>query len=64
MFKFYYFQAIRTLNLVHEVLSGNSKRISYVLGGTPYPTLSAQELLHFLQAGNRMKRPENCSEEL
>ena len=36
----------------------------YVLGGTPYPTLSAQELLRFLKSGNRMERPDNCSEQL
>jgi len=34
------------------------------LGGTPYPTMTGQELLRFLRAGNRMKKPENCSDEI
>eukprot|EP00795_Rhopilema_esculentum_P002628 gene2628-823_t len=34
------------------------------LGGTPYPTMTGQELLRFLRAGNRMEKPENCSNEI
>ena len=34
------------------------------IGGTPYPTMTGQELLRFLRAGNRMKKPENCSDEM
>ena len=34
------------------------------LGGTPYPTVDPRELLEYLQNGNRMERPDNCSEEL
>ncbi|XP_035829197.1 fibroblast growth factor receptor 2-like [Aplysia californica] len=34
------------------------------LGGTPYPTIPARELLKELQRGYRMERPDNCSEEL
>ena len=36
----------------------------YQLGGTPYPTMTGQELLRFLRAGNRMAKPENCSDEM
>ncbi|XP_065683176.1 uncharacterized protein LOC100198829 isoform X2 [Hydra vulgaris] len=31
------------------------------LGGTPYPTISNNELLEFLKSGKRMDRPDNCS---
>lgn len=34
------------------------------LGGFPYPTVSNHELLTFLASGQRLQRPENCSEEL
>ncbi|XP_059140336.1 uncharacterized protein LOC131928352 [Physella acuta] len=34
------------------------------LGGTPYPTLQARELLRELQRGFRMERPESCSEKM
>lgn len=36
-----------------------------MLGSGPYPTLfSTQELLTFLQSGDRMGKPEHCSQEL
>lgn len=34
------------------------------LGGFPYPTVSDHELLSFLSDGQRLQRPENCSEKL
>ncbi|GMR51921.1 hypothetical protein PMAYCL1PPCAC_22116, partial [Pristionchus mayeri] len=34
------------------------------LGGTPYPGWPAAELLSRLKNGDRMERPDNCSEEL
>lgn len=33
-------------------------------GGFPYPTVSNHELLNYLKAGERLERPENCSETL
>jgi Protein tyrosine and serine/threonine kinase len=33
-------------------------------GGFPYPTVSNHELLNFLKSGQRLERPENCSETL
>ncbi|XP_065651336.1 uncharacterized protein LOC136079519 isoform X2 [Hydra vulgaris] len=34
------------------------------LGGTPYPTITNNELLTLLKSGYRMDRPENCSLEI
>lgn len=34
------------------------------LGGFPYPTVSNHELLSYLVGGQRLERPENCSEHL
>lgn len=34
------------------------------LGGFPYPTVTNHELLSFLLSGQRLERPENCSEHL
>nr|XP_047145015.1 uncharacterized protein LOC101239721 [Hydra vulgaris] len=34
------------------------------LGGTPYPTITNNELLTLLKSGYRMDRPENCSIEI
>ncbi len=34
------------------------------LGGFPYPTVSNHELLAYLKSGQRLERPENCSETL
>lgn len=33
-------------------------------GGFPYPTVSNHELLAYLASGQRLQRPENCSEHL
>jgi hypothetical protein len=33
-------------------------------GGFPYPTISNHELLNFLKNGQRLERPEICSEML
>lgn len=36
-----------------------------MLGSGPYPTIfSTQELVTFLQEGNRMSKPEHCNQEL
>lgn len=35
-----------------------------VSGGFPYPTVGNQELLAYLSSGQRLQRPENCSEHL
>lgn len=34
------------------------------LGGFPYPTINDKDLLDFLLDGNRMKKPDNCSDEI
>lgn len=34
------------------------------LGGFPYPTVGNHELLTYLSSGQRLQRPENCSEQL
>jgi len=34
------------------------------LGGFPYPTISDMNLLNFLLEGNRMEKPNNCSDEI
>lgn len=34
------------------------------LGGFPYPTVGNHELLSFLASGQRLQRPENCSQKL
>ncbi|XP_074624032.1 uncharacterized protein LOC141881991 isoform X2 [Acropora palmata] len=34
------------------------------LGGFPYPTINDRDLLEFLLDGNRMEKPENCTEEI
>lgn len=34
------------------------------LGGFPYPTVSNHELLTYLTTGQRLQRPENCSQSL
>ncbi|XP_029207243.2 uncharacterized protein LOC114970916 isoform X1 [Acropora millepora] len=34
------------------------------LGGFPYPTINDRDLLEFLLDGNRMDKPENCTEEI
>lgn len=39
------------------------KNLSF-LGGFPYPTVSNHELLAYLACGQRLQRPENCSEHL
>lgn len=37
---------------------------SVVTGGFPYPTVGNHELLAYLSSGQRLQRPENCSEQL
>uniref|UniRef100_A0A1L8DJG6 Protein kinase domain-containing protein n=1 Tax=Nyssomyia neivai TaxID=330878 RepID=A0A1L8DJG6_9DIPT len=34
------------------------------LGGFPYPTIGNHELLTYLKSGNRLQRPDNCTNEL
>ncbi|XP_044179128.1 tyrosine-protein kinase receptor torso-like isoform X1 [Acropora millepora] len=34
------------------------------LGGFPYPTINDRDLLEFLLDGNRMDKPENCTDEI
>ncbi|XP_073254427.1 fibroblast growth factor receptor 1-like [Porites lutea] len=36
----------------------------FTLGGTPYPTLPVEELLDFLNDGNRMENPRDCPSEI
>ena len=38
--------------------------IIFFAGGFPYPTVTNYELLDFLSSGQRLQRPENCSEHL
>ncbi|EYC13875.1 hypothetical protein Y032_0042g576 [Ancylostoma ceylanicum] len=32
------------------------------LGGSPYPSVPPEDMLHFLESGGRMERPDNCPE--
>ncbi|CAH3177742.1 unnamed protein product [Porites lobata] len=36
----------------------------FTLGGTPYPTIPVEELLGFLNDGNRMENPRDCPSEI
>lgn len=36
----------------------------FFAGGFPYPNVTNQELLSYLLSGQRLERPENCSEHL
>ena len=36
----------------------------YSLGRTPYPTIPNEELLEFIDKGNRLSKPELCSDEM
>ncbi|CAH3174963.1 unnamed protein product, partial [Porites lobata] len=36
----------------------------FTLGGTPYPTIPVEELLDFLNDGNRMENPRDCPSEI
>lgn len=42
----------------------NSFVCSFNAGGFPYPTVGNHELLVYLSSGQRLQRPENCSEHL
>lgn len=37
---------------------------SHLSGGFPYPTLNDRDLLDFLLDGNRMDKPDNCTDEM
>ena len=34
------------------------------LGGSPYPSLPNSEIMEFIQSGQRLEKPENCSEDV
>ena len=36
----------------------------YSLGRTPYPTIPNEELLELIDKGNRLSKPELCSDEM
>lgn len=38
--------------------------VEFETGGFPYPTVGNHELLAYLSSGQRLQRPENCSEHL
>ena len=38
--------------------------ISVFSGGFPYPTINDRDLLDFLQEGDRMEKPSNCTDEM
>jgi serine/threonine protein kinase len=54
----YFFRFWFASNIFHFPLFPSST------GGFPYPTVSNPELLNFLKLGQRLERPENCSENL
>lgn len=33
-------------------------------GGTPYPSIAAEQLFDYLKNGNRMSQPSNCPNEM
>lgn len=55
-----------TVLVVFKIYFFNIKLFKYVFssGGFPYANVTNQELLAFLLAGQRLERPENCSEHL
>ena len=34
------------------------------LGGTPYPGIQPDDMLKFLESGNRINQPDNCPDDL
>ncbi|XP_017835301.1 tyrosine-protein kinase receptor torso [Drosophila busckii] len=59
-------------SLTHQVYTSQSDVWSFgvllyeisTLGGIPYPSISPGDLLQLLRQGQRMKQPENCSDEM
>ncbi|XP_034476435.1 tyrosine-protein kinase receptor torso [Drosophila innubila] len=59
-------------SLTHQVYTSQSDVWSFgvllyeiiTLGGMPYPSISPRDLLQLLRQGQRMKRPEGCTDEL
>lgn len=52
------------INYLINVFSLQTFIIQNLPGGFPYPTVSNHELLAYLASGQRLQRPENCSEHL
>ncbi|XP_052899045.1 tyrosine-protein kinase receptor torso isoform X2 [Anopheles moucheti] len=59
-------------SMTHQVYTSQSDVWSYgillyeicTLGGSPYPSISTNKLLRYLESGYRMERPKSCSEQL
>ncbi|KAH8394940.1 hypothetical protein KR222_011725 [Zaprionus bogoriensis] len=59
-------------SLTHQVYTSQSDVWSFgvllyeitTLGGMPYPSISPRDLLQLLREGQRMQRPEGCTDEL
>ncbi|XP_061502652.1 tyrosine-protein kinase receptor torso [Anopheles gambiae] len=57
-------------SMTHQVYTSQSDVWSYgillyeicTLGGSPYPAISTNRLLRYLESGYRMERPKSCSE--
>uniref|UniRef100_A0A182LVR8 receptor protein-tyrosine kinase n=1 Tax=Anopheles culicifacies TaxID=139723 RepID=A0A182LVR8_9DIPT len=57
-------------SMTHQVYTSQSDVWSYgillyeicTLGGSPYPSISTNKLLRYLESGYRMERPKSCSE--
>ncbi|XP_050089735.1 tyrosine-protein kinase receptor torso [Anopheles aquasalis] len=58
-------------SMTHQVYTSQSDVWAYgillyeicTLGGSPYPSISTNKLLRYLESGYRMERPKSCSEE-
>ncbi|XP_053672146.1 tyrosine-protein kinase receptor torso [Anopheles nili] len=59
-------------SMTHQVYTSQSDVWSYgillyeicTLGSSPYPSISTNKLLRYLESGYRMERPKSCSEQL
>ena len=38
--------------------------MKFILGSTPYPGLSAQEVMHKVKDGFRLEKPDHCKREV
>lgn len=55
---------IAGLNLKFNSLAATTEMRFFFSGASPYPGMSSQEVINFLQDSYRMDKPKHCSEEL
>ena len=55
---------IAGLNLKFNSLATTTEMRLFFSGASPYPGMSSQEVINFLQDSYRMDKPKHCSEEL